>query len=353
MTENEIIQSLVKEFCDLILLDDDALEFGENAENFIDKWVKLWKIDCLNNKTIRDNSNDVLQSKFHNYEMLCQKSAPYSFLSSLQNFQNEFYSKLREKTDGIGNKEAITCFVSILNYVINTIKKRSDHFDAIKIYLKLKDREEADPLSERVSDLFKKVNDAEEKINTAVKNASNLASKKTTETGVTILGMFSGIVLTVVSGLFYSSSVINNINTSDFYRLISTAALVGVVCFDLLALMFHYVERIRNGGKTKISWFTIVIVLVNIVFIGIMWYYSTLVNVNFSDKISDKSQKSVFDINISLPIDDSIKAPKESHISDFSDAKNETLATDEENIDTVDTADTADTVYTAGHPQEN
>ena len=311
MTELEIRKNLISEFCDLVLVDDDALEFDESAENFVKKWVGIWKLDKSPDKSTRDILNDLLKFKFHNYEMLCQKSAPYSFLSSLQSFQTDFYSSWKKKTNCLLSQKTINAFVSEINDAIKHIKERSDHFDAIKIYLKLKDRDNADPLSEKVSNLFQKVADAEDRINKVVKNASNLASKKTTETSVTILGMFSGIVLTVVAGLFYSASVINNINTADFYRLISTAALVGVVCFDLLALMFHYIERIRSDGQTKASCFTLVIVLVNIVLIVIMWHYSTLVKDDYSNSVLSDAEKSVFDVNISMSKKETTDQPRE------------------------------------------
>lgn len=159
---------------------------------FIDKLVKIWTFEKTPGKPIRNALNDVLQVKIHNYEMSCQKSSPYSFLSSLQNFQFDFLVEWKKKAKGSVSQNAIGAFVSELNYIIETIKERSEHFDAIKIYLKLKDREGTDPLSKRVFYLFQKVEDAENKINNVVQNASNLATKKTTDTSVTILGMFSG-----------------------------------------------------------------------------------------------------------------------------------------------------------------
>lgn len=61
----------------------------------------------------------------------------------------------------------------------------------------------------------------------------------------------AGIVLTIVAGLFYSSSVIESLSNANFYRAISTSALVGVVCFDLIALMFSYIERIKNSDTVN------------------------------------------------------------------------------------------------------
>lgn len=93
---------------------------------------------------------------------------------------------------------------------------------------------------------------------------------------------------------------------------------MGVICFDLLALMFHYIERIKSGGKTNVSWFTVAIVLVKIVLLGIMCYYSTLVKDNHITNVLSKPEKSVFDVNISMS--DVKKEDSDIMESDFDDA---------------------------------
>lgn len=69
---------------------------------------------------------------------------------------------------------------------------------------------------------------------------------KTSETSVTILGIFAGIVLSVVAGLFYSSSVLNNINSASTHKLVIVSSVVGYVCFNIISLMFNYIERFRG-----------------------------------------------------------------------------------------------------------
>jgi hypothetical protein len=87
---------------------------------------------------------------------------------------------------------------------------------------------------------------AEEATKIAVENGMNSVTKHISETSVTILGIFSGIILTVVAGLFYSSSVLDNINSANYFRLISVTALVGIVCFDLIALMFSFIQKLSK-----------------------------------------------------------------------------------------------------------
>lgn len=80
----------------------------------------------------------------------------------------------------------------------------------------------------------------------AVEEKMLYVTSKISETSVTILGIFSGIVLTVVGGLFYSSSVLDNINSANLYRLIVVSVLIGFVCFNLIALMFNFISKIGS-----------------------------------------------------------------------------------------------------------
>ena len=77
-------------------------------------------------------------------------------------------------------------------------------------------------------------------------------SHKVSETSVTILGIFSGIVLAVVAGLFYSSSVLENINASNFYRLLCISALIGLVCLHLFIAMFRFIAVLGEKDIKKL-----------------------------------------------------------------------------------------------------
>lgn len=80
----------------------------------------------------------------------------------------------------------------------------------------------------------------------AVSNKMHEVTDKISETSVTILGIFSAIVLTAVSGLLYSSSVLESVKDSDVWKLVMIATVVGFVCFNLLAVMFNYIDKFRT-----------------------------------------------------------------------------------------------------------
>lgn len=87
-------------------------------------------------------------------------------------------------------------------------------------------------------------------VNNEVDNQMNKVTSKISETSVTILGIFAGIVLTIVAGLFYSSSVIESINSASIPKLILVATLVGFICINIIAVMFHYIDRFRVNKTT-------------------------------------------------------------------------------------------------------
>lgn len=109
--------------------------------------------------------------------------------------------------------------------------------------------ESAKTAMEKAKDAAEKA--AEEATQNAIKNEMNNVTKHISETSVTILGIFSGIVLTVVAGLFYSSSVLENINSANFFRLLAVSALVGLVCFGLIVIMFKFIIQI--SGKQSVD----------------------------------------------------------------------------------------------------
>lgn len=90
---------------------------------------------------------------------------------------------------------------------------------------------------------------AEEATQNAIESKMTEVTKHISESSVTILGIFSGIVLTVVAGLFYSSSVLESVKEADFFRLMFISALIGLVCFGLIVVMFRFIEKI--SGKCE------------------------------------------------------------------------------------------------------
>lgn len=86
----------------------------------------------------------------------------------------------------------------------------------------------------------------DERITKSVDRQMSRVTSMMSETSITILGIFAAIVLTAVAGLLYSTSVINNLAKADIYKLICIGSFVGMVCIDLISILFYFIEKIKN-----------------------------------------------------------------------------------------------------------
>lgn len=120
---------------------------------------------------------------------------------------------------------------------------------------------------------------AKKAVQSAVKDKMTEITQHTAETSVTVLGIFASIVLTVVTGIVYSSSALENIDTPNFCRLICVLSLVGLICFNLIAIMLRFVERFRDKSDVKNTYFsrtTVFISIVLVVFVIITGAYDII-----------------------------------------------------------------------------
>lgn len=74
--------------------------------------------------------------------------------------------------------------------------------------------------------------------------------KKVSENGVTILGIFSGITLAMVGGMFYSAKVLENIASTNALKLICISSIIGFVCLNLFLMMFYFISKL-SGKEIK------------------------------------------------------------------------------------------------------
>lgn len=88
--------------------------------------------------------------------------------------------------------------------------------------------------------------------NSVAKELKADLTKTASETTVTVLGIFAAIVITIISGLIFSSSVFQNMNDASVFRLVLTSSLVGMVCMNMIASMIRYISRIAE--KDIIEW---------------------------------------------------------------------------------------------------
>ncbi len=281
-------ETLISDFCDIVLTTKDCLSHSE-AELYVKNLTNVEK-SCLNQyketdfvvqECVKAQVIEYIQ-KFQDQDV-SDLGSPFEFDSGTNyaEYRDFFERKYREFNNNASLPEA-------LKYAFDHIKEMSDHYRVFEQFYVIRTKqafadiwkrmkvevrrqaklemgkaisqsveEAAQSASERANSHIEKLaeeakGNAEKAVGEAVEKQMLKVSAKVTETSVTILGIFAGIVLTVVAGLFYSSSVIENATNANFYRLMSVSALVGFVCFNLIAIMFRYISKLKgNPEKAK------------------------------------------------------------------------------------------------------
>lgn len=103
-----------------------------------------------------------------------------------------------------------------------------------------------------------------------------------------ILGIFASIVLTFTGGMMFSSSIMENLNNTSFYRLILVCLILGGVLLNLISALLIYINRIihykhefQNFFKENAFWIVInTLLVIGIIFTLILWKFSNEKKVN-------------------------------------------------------------------------
>lgn len=291
---NEYTKGKVEKLCDFILIDEDHLEVSPEIENFINEIIKETKEGQKFSGT-QSEINNIVQSKIREYlskGTSLVKLFAYSGDNGFWKFQINFvyfYIKCIARDNNIDIKNNLKAlgplkdqFPKVFIYVFDCVQYAIDFYNYYD-YLSLKMTQNVvDQATKQAEQATAEARNACEdtltKVSLAELRAKNLAEKsagkavrkavddqfiekqlrksidkeidkvklRLTENSVTILGIFSGIVLTVVAGLFYSSSVLDNINSANFYKLLSLSAAIGIVCISLITIMFNFVYRLNH-----------------------------------------------------------------------------------------------------------
>lgn len=146
----------------------------------------------------------------------------------------------------------------------------------------------------KIQEADNKVNDLTRQTNDIKKNAEDMQKNY-----ITILGIFASIVLAFVSGLAFSTSVLQNIDKASIYRLVAVVSLIAIFIVNILNFLFSFIMRIHYGrddesSKFKpLNLFNIIMPLI-ILLTALAWYFghpyehkttsnTSTININASD----------------------------------------------------------------------
>lgn len=284
----ERIEELISEFCAIILTQKDSLDSSDikKAEQYLDS-LSLEDIGHLNLKESSTNPQirSIVLKKIAEYIKTFYRPSDLAPISFKRPFEFDsggtYISFCKSCEEYYENKHQRHSFPPVLKFTLQYIQEISEHYRIFGHFYDIRSEQTSNSIvrkmavtaetkaSEVVQKVTQEVADkiVVDKVDTAVEKKMVDVSSKISESSVTILGIFAGIVLTVVAGLFYSSSVLESINTADFYKLLCISSLVGLVCLHLIVAMFRFVARIGEKSEKKFfsDWVIIVITVILII----------------------------------------------------------------------------------------
>ena len=135
----------------------------------------------------------------------------------------------------------------------NSIKKLYDHVNldiARLLYIEAGDyRVSGD---EAIADITARIDQLDENVTIAKGDVSSLQEtvKSTQKEYIAILGIFAAILLAFVGGMTFSTSVLENIDKVDAYRIILISLVIGLILVNALFALFYFIVSITKDRKT-------------------------------------------------------------------------------------------------------
>lgn len=187
-------------------------------------------------------------------------------------------------TDEYGNKIDIS----------DQLRKLYDHANIDIARISYSDGEDR-KISEQkaISDIKSKIHKIESDISKAEHNINEAKEelKNQQREYIAILGIFAAIVVTFISGIAFSTSVLQNINSVSPYRLIAITLIIGFVLINALFGLFFYTNILVNGKKDKSIKplvFSNIIILILMALLLVSWCFGAIEYRN--EKITNHEQ---------------------------------------------------------------
>ncbi|QCD52825.1 hypothetical protein [Campylobacter sp. RM16192] len=199
------------------------------------------------------------ENKRHQYSEIT------AYLTTQSRTKRECLDTIAENIRHIYESKSLKNYNGDCDYLKDNIFKLLDHISLERI--RLNDILDFKGDFERAE---KNINRFEQRINSTKGeiNKTNKELKAAQTNYITILGIFAAIILAFVSGLAFSSSVLQNIDKPNTFRLVSIICFLGIFIINILNLLFnlireiHFGQKPQNGCCSKIWLFNIIMVLI-------------------------------------------------------------------------------------------
>nr|WP_312578209.1 hypothetical protein [Sedimentibacter sp.] len=155
-------------------------------------------------------------------------------------FLNDIYKEIEHSNERL--KLSIGKLIDHINLELVRQRHLNEHYG-----------DHIDLISDKINNVDNKVNsmvsDASERIvelDVNMKKSENKLKGYESQS-ITILGIFSGIVMVFFGGLNFAANAFQNINNISIYRLTFVICLIGFIMFNCVFILIHFVSKLTNS----------------------------------------------------------------------------------------------------------
>ena len=240
-----------------ILSSDQEILSDENVVlQIIDKLKQVYTVDQTGKSAYRHEYSRIFG------KMKELKDSNPNCLEILGQNIGLVYEKIQKDPDI--NEEFFKCCLKLYDH-INLEIARMNYVDNIT--------REIQNSTSKMNQNIKEIKDTSDSITNEIEDTKQEAKKlrskldKAQQETITILGIFSAVVLAFMGGMSFSSSVLESMYLSNVYKVSFICLLIGLVLANLIYVLFTFIMHINKDRPFK--WNRVIIVL-DLILIGFM-----------------------------------------------------------------------------------
>lgn len=258
----DCVEKVVLKLCDSILTKGDEI----NKEEFFN-YLNQEKVDVLNKnyENLKPKIDLIVTKKVTDYiqefepqlsDIKQQIKDPFEFVGGGE------YIKFCSEIERLFIDKYKQDIPYALHFALDSVRDVSKTYRVFKSFYDVRSKQTANKVikdmetsakkivdegvNEKVEKFLEIIDDKTDEVDEKIKEVP----KKVSENGVTILGIFSGITLAMVGGMFYSAKVLENIASTNALKLICISSIIGFVCLNLFLMMFYFISKL-SGKEIK------------------------------------------------------------------------------------------------------
>lgn len=181
---------------------------------------------------------------FDKYDPAKSMNSIFEFLNSKSKLERILYSELSNFIFGLTIEQRGTFALNVERLLLYSMSESNQYDnDCNKVVVKIYDHFHlALHQIENVQNILAdSVEDAKESVKQEVRGVQ--------KEYITILGIFSSVVLAFVGGITFSSSVLQNIDAVSIYRLLMVIDLLAMVLINSIYILIKFIMHINNKGE--------------------------------------------------------------------------------------------------------